>query len=469
MTTTNNHKITLKTTTTTTPTKKITLKTTTTPTTTKITLKTTNDVHASINENATINKTLKTHQQQAITWMNQRTSGLLDIEMGGGKTLIALAHALQHTGQTLIITKPNIIPEIEKQTTQHNNCNNHQQLVYTYHGPNRNKYTQRLNTAKIIITSYQTILQEHKHNKQQSHIYKQTFQNIYIDEIHEIRNNKNKTTIAVKNIKHTQIWGLTGTPIINQHKDIQTIADITHNQNKPHKEWIKVHKHTNNTQLPPHHTHNHHIQMTPEQKQNEKNIQNSDIHHLHKITLLKQNNTHPSLTNKYRQQQGLHTYPNNTHSTKTALIQKIITQNEQKGHNTIIYSQYTTTLKLIKKICKFTHTPLLYTGQQHKQQKQKNIHTYKNTPGTTILIQYHTGATGIDLTTNTQTHNIYTDEWWNTKIKEQCKARTNRPPQKQPTHTHNIHTQQSHIEDTIHKIQHTKQHTYKEYHTLTTQ
>ena len=79
--------------------------------------------------------------------------------------------------------------------------------MYLYHGRNRN--IDDLANAKIVISTYQTILND------KALFENISFDNLIIDEAQYIKNSGGKTYNAIKSIKASMKIILTGTPIEN--------------------------------------------------------------------------------------------------------------------------------------------------------------------------------------------------------------------------------------------------------------
>lgn len=101
--------------------------------------------------------------------------------------------------------------------------------VLIYHGPgNRGQSAEELKGYDIVITTYQTMTQElfqfgkstpeKKPNKKG--LFSLTWRRLVLDEGHQIRNPKAKMSQAASTLEAKSRWILTGTPIVNNLKDL---------------------------------------------------------------------------------------------------------------------------------------------------------------------------------------------------------------------------------------------------------
>jgi SWI/SNF-related matrix-associated actin-dependent regulator of chromatin subfamily A3 len=105
--------------------------------------------------------------------------------------------------------------------------------VYVFHGPAKSDPKLDLDNYDVVVTSYQTLLAEYnrigidfKNNthgrvpKTPRGLFGRLWRRLVLDEAHTIRNPESKTTFAVSSILAITRWSLTGTPIINELKDL---------------------------------------------------------------------------------------------------------------------------------------------------------------------------------------------------------------------------------------------------------
>lgn len=88
-----------------------------------------------------------------------------------------------------------------------------------YHGPNRAKTS--LVDYDVVVSSYETVRSDFENKA--SPIYSAYWHRVVLDEAHIIKNGKTKTAKATFNVESTRRWALTGTPIQNSVKELQSL------------------------------------------------------------------------------------------------------------------------------------------------------------------------------------------------------------------------------------------------------
>ncbi|XP_015113153.1 chromodomain-helicase-DNA-binding protein 7 [Diachasma alloeum] len=177
---------------------------------------------------------LMEHQRKALTWMRWRETckpagGILADDMGLGKTITTIALIMRsledewnqpegiddrnNPGGTLIVCPANLI----QQWKQEIQTSGHIPDVNVYHKEKENNIL-RLRVNQIVITSYDTLANNHKTHQQI--LYKIHWKRVVLDEAHVIRNPRTLRSECVALLKTQKRWALTGTPIHNLVRDI---------------------------------------------------------------------------------------------------------------------------------------------------------------------------------------------------------------------------------------------------------
>lgn len=124
-----------------------------------------------------------------------------------------------HHGGTLIICPASLIKQWEQEIVKH--VKRGVLTVNLFHGPKREYKPRRLAKDDVVITSYHTVLFEHKNN---GCLFGVNWERIILDEAHTIRNHKAQSSIGVCELKGKFRWALTGTPIQNKEFDLFAIV-----------------------------------------------------------------------------------------------------------------------------------------------------------------------------------------------------------------------------------------------------
>lgn len=169
------------------------------------------------------------------------SGGILADDMGLGKTiqmisLIATDIAQQkelvpnptvdekdcETG-TLIVAPLSVMSNWTGQIIQHVN-DDAPLKVFVYHGPNRN--SANLADYDVVITSYGTMVTEFTPGAKaipKTGLFSKKWRRVVLDEAHQIRNPKSKSSLAATALRSLSHWCLSGTPIVNSLKDFYSL------------------------------------------------------------------------------------------------------------------------------------------------------------------------------------------------------------------------------------------------------
>ncbi|KAK6380459.1 hypothetical protein LTS17_005649 [Exophiala oligosperma] len=160
------------------------------------------------------------------------SGGILADDMGLGKTIqiISLLMADPHrNGQpTLIIAPLGVMSNWSHQASLHVR-KKYTPRILTYHGAeNKDLSREELQKYDLVITTYQTMTQELFPNRSSEPIktpaakglFSITWRRLVLDEGHQIRNPKTKMALAASKLDARSRWVLTGTPIVNNLKDL---------------------------------------------------------------------------------------------------------------------------------------------------------------------------------------------------------------------------------------------------------
>jgi SWI/SNF-related matrix-associated actin-dependent regulator of chromatin subfamily A3 len=148
------------------------------------------------------------------------SGGILADDMGLGKTLQVISLILTGSpGQTLIVAPVSVMSNWEQQIQRHV-LPEHAPKVLIYHGAARQAAGKTLKDYDVVVTSYGTLTSE----ATAGNIFKINWRRVVLDEGHTIRNAKTKVSAAACALKAQSRWVLTGTPIINNVKDLHSLV-----------------------------------------------------------------------------------------------------------------------------------------------------------------------------------------------------------------------------------------------------
>ena len=166
------------------------------------------------------------------------SGGILSDDMGMGKTLemisllVTDSNVSSKSKTTLIVAPVGVMSNWSGQISHHIKPD-HALRVLVYHGNNKKPMSANdFNDYDVIITSYGTLATEYlprgKKNPpsglRSQGLFSVHWRRVILDEGHIIRNPQTKSALATTNLMAHSRWVLTGTPIINNLKDLFSLV-----------------------------------------------------------------------------------------------------------------------------------------------------------------------------------------------------------------------------------------------------
>ncbi|WLV24324.1 DEAD/DEAH box helicase [Aciduricibacillus chroicocephali] len=398
-----------------------------------------------------LNAELRSYQETGYQWFRSLSDyhfgGILADDMGLGKTLQSIAYiaSIDSDKPHLIVAPSSVIynwkNEVEKFAP-------HLRVaVMTGTPQEREEKIQEGNELDIWITSYQTL-------RQDIELYRELqFQTLILDEAQYIKNYQTKTSKAMREVKASRKFALSGTPIENSIDELWAIFQVIMPGLMPNHRKFKELSHEKIarmtrpfilrrlktevlTELPEKIESVQISELTKEQKElyigylNELRQETANslrtgsfrenrMKILAGLTRLRQICCHPSLF--------LENYEG-TAGKLEQLIQLIETLMES-GKRMLIFSQFTSMHELIAKILDKRGIGYFYLHGQTKSKERVEIcERFNNGENSIFLISLKAGGTGLNLT-GADTVILY-DLWWNPAIEDQAAGRAHRFGQK---------------------------------------
>ena len=161
------------------------------------------------------------HQREGVKWLlareraNDYPGGFLCDEMGLGKTVQLVATMIANpVPRTLIIVPKSIVTQWQSEIAKFAP----HLTVHLFDGPNRHVDL----TAQVTIAPYSVLAQ--RKGGPICPLISVEWNRIILDEGHEIRNQKAKSTVAARVLPARIRWVVTGTPIFNSIRDFVTLG-----------------------------------------------------------------------------------------------------------------------------------------------------------------------------------------------------------------------------------------------------
>ncbi len=421
---------------------------------------------------------VREYQQIGMDWLHKlhhfKLGGILADEMGLGKTLQIIGYLNANKGlKTLIIVPKALMYNWAQEITRFAPS-----LTYTVVNGVKTERIKLLaeNEADILITSYNML-------RIDIDMYKDEFDVCIIDEAQTIKNPQVQVTKAVKKINAHIKFALTGTPLENNLLDIWSITDFVNPNylgtqssfknkfiSERNTELLKFHlspimlrrvKKDVLQELPEKIETPVFCELTPKQKivyasyvrdYNERLSQiisseqmaSSQLEVLALLTRLRQIACHPSLfIDNYDGDSG-----------KLELLEELINENVENGNKILVFSQFTSFLKIVEQMIAQTDLKYYYLDGATKAQERIELVDKFNRDDTNVfLISLKAGGVGLNLTSASTV--IHLDPWWNPQVESQATDRAHRIGQKNVVQVNKLITKGT-IEEKIYLLQQEK-------------
>ena len=454
-----------------------------------------------------LNATLRYYQEIGFKWLKTldkyKFGGILADDMGLGKTIQILSiivdyiqnpekqdiiygqESLDKRRASLVIAPSSLVLNWNKEAEKF--AKDLKVLVIRGTLQERKKLIENLQDYDLVITSYDLLKRDIELYKEKD--YK--FRFIIADEAQYLKNSNTQNAKAIKNLKSDTRYALTGTPIENSlselwsifdfimpgylytYKKFKTMYEIPIIKDEDIKSLEKLRtliepfvlrrtKKEVLTELPEKETTILESEMTDEQKEiylsylanvkedvanliEEESLSTNQIKVLAALTRLRQICCHPSLFLK----------DYNGNSSKLEQCLEIIEEAINSNHKILLFSSYTSMLKIIEEKLKLRNISYFkLTGATKVDERLKIVEEFnENSNVKVFLISLKAGGTGLNLTGADMV--IHYDPWWNLSTENQATDRAYRIGQKNNVQVYKLITKNS-IEEKIYNLQQKK-------------
>lgn len=419
---------------------------------------------------------LRPYQTDGVHWLERLRSmylnGILADDMGLGKTLQAIAaitqaHAKDKKATTLIVCPTSLLYNWQEELHRFNP--KLKVMVVDGIPSSRKKLIAKIKEYQVVITSY-TLLQ--KDIEETSNI---CFNYVILDEAQHIKNRGTRNAKSVKQVQAVHRLILTGTPIENSLDELWSLFDflmpgLLSTYDRFVEKYIRVtgDMHLTNMQylkkklspfimrrmkadvlkdLPPVSEIVYHCQLSDVQKELYKSYAASardelvrlvkkegfdkvQIHVLATLTRLKQICCHPAIFAKEKAETG--------DSAKYEMLLELLQTLVGGGHKTVIFSQYTQMLHIMREDFKQRGIRFSYLDGSTKN-RMKIVNEFNESSEIPVfLVSLKAGGTGLNLVGADTV--IHYDMWWNPAVENQATDRVHRMGQKKSVSSYKLIT-----------------------------
>jgi SNF2 family DNA or RNA helicase len=431
------------------------------------------------------------YQKDGVHWLERLRlmylNGILADDMGLGKTLQAIAaitqNHLKNKGSHSLIVCPTSLLYNWKEELHKFNPKLKAMVIDGIPGQ-RKKLLQKISDYDVVITSY-TLLQK------DIEIYNQiSFSYAVLDEAQHIKNRGTRNAKSVKMIQAAHRLILTGTPIENSLDELWSLMDflmpgflstydrflekyirvqgpqqlqnIEYLRRKVSPFILRRMKSDVLQDLPPVSEIVYHCQLSDVQMDLYKSYAASardelvklverdgfdkvQIHVLATLTRLKQICCHPAIFAKEKPESG--------DSAKYEMLWELLQTLVQSGHKTVIFSQYTRMLQIMREDFEQRGISFSYLDGSTKNRLDIVKEFNENAKIPVFLVSLKAGGTGLNLVGADTV--IHYDMWWNPAVEAQATDRVHRIGQKNSVSSYKLITLNT-IEEKIVEMQRRK-------------
>ncbi len=433
---------------------------------------------------------LRQYQLTGFKWLKTLAEndlgGILADDMGLGKTLQSIVYITScivedPSSHHLIVCPTSLIYNWQDEIE--NFSPGLKALVITGNPSERQEAIEKYNDYDVLITSYPLI-------RRDIALYEKIeFHTVFIDEAQYIKNDSSLNAKSVKRLRAKHHFALTGTPIENSLSELWSIFDfIMPEYLYSHSRFVELyekpilkedmqalsdlHQHIEPfilrrmkkdvlTELPDKYETKMLTDLSEGQKlvymsflENIRNEMHSELEEngveknrikiLAALTRLRQICCHPStFLDNYQGGSG-----------KLELLMELIPEAIANDHRILVFSQFTSMLRIIEGELKDLDIPYFYLeGSTATQDRNDYVKRFNQGEGKVFLISLKAGGTGLNLTGADTV--IHYDPWWNPAVEDQATDRAYRIGQQNKVHVMKLITKGT-IEEKIFKLQRKK-------------
>ncbi|RNA66815.1 SNF2 helicase associated domain-containing protein [Alteribacter keqinensis] len=424
----------------------------------------------------TLNATMREYQKVGFGWLKTLGTygfgGILADDMGLGKTIQTIAYLLSEKadgkeGQALIVCPSSLVYNWQKEIQRF--APSLSTAVISGPSAERLSLLEGAKEADVVITSYPLL------RRDTEHYIKTVFSVFILDEAQYVKNDWTQTARAVKAIRASQAFALSGTPIENSLDELYSIFEVVLPGLFRSKKAFKEMKETDVAKrvrpfvlrrvkedvlsdLPDKIENVQFTELSDSQKAvylaqlqmlknevktaiREDSFQENRMKILAGLTRLRQICCHPKLF--------MENYTGN--SGKLDRLMEYLKEAVPSGKRVVIFSQFTKMLAMIRlELEKHGWKYHYLDGKTPSSDRVAMTEEYNAGGKPLFLISLKAGGTGLNLTGGDTV--ILFDSWWNPAVEEQAADRVHRFGQKKVVQVVKLVTAGT-IEEKIHQLQ----------------
>ena len=413
--------------------------------------------------------TLRDYQLQGYKWMRRLAEwgvgGCLADDMGLGKTVQALAVLVDRApaGPALVIAPTSVGFNWQREAGRFAPTLRTEQ----YRETSRQEFLKEVGPGDLVICSYGLALRDADALSQVA------WGSLILDEAQNIKNTQSKTARAIRNIPAAWKVALTGTPMENHLGELWSLfrtvspglfgswdrfrqrfaAPIERDQDDERRRALSqvikpfVLRRTKSDvlkDLPQRTEQNLYVDLSPAERRRYDEMRLAALGELDEIVGLPATQDQRfrilAIMTRLRQMAchlGLVDSAWEGTSAKLDLLLETLDELRSEGHRTLIFSQFTQYLGLIRRALDAAGVKYEYLdGSTSPKNRQEAVDRFQNGNADAFLISLKAGGTGLNLTG--ADYVIHMDPWWNPAVEDQATDRAHRLGQTRPVMVYRI-------------------------------
>ena len=399
---------------------------------------------------------LRGYQKEGVYWLKSlarnRFAGVLADEMGLGKTVQALAFLSALDGVSLVVCPSSLVVNWHREAERFAPKLGAQPV----HGPDRWNNPERLNGARLLITSYALLRRDLERYQQRE------FSCVLLDEAQHIKNPQSQAAQAAVGLRARHRLALTGTPIENSVRDIWSIMNFLMPKYLGGQQDFKERYETPIAAAPRGPEHQRLIRRLKPYilRRTKREVASELPDKIEQVLLCEldvdQRQIYAGILAEARQvvaefstsasanQQrmtaltmllrlrqacldprllGIEDGENGASSAKLELLRELLSEALLDGHRVLVFSQFATMLRLIRDQLSADNIDCCYLDGQTRH-RQAEVDRFQNGNAPVFLISLKAGGVGLNLTAADTV--IHFDPWWNPAVEAQATDRAHR-------------------------------------------
>lgn len=430
---------------------------------------------------------LRDYQEAGFCWLVDRlgslSGALLADEMGLGKTVQTIA-LIEHfkqcgeSGPSLVLVPTSLLGNWQEEFRRFAP----KLQIVTLHGSGRDLLREQVSAADCVLTSYGTLARDLAFHLRQSYAL------LVADEASLLRNPDSEISRSVAKLQASKRLALTGTPVENRILDLWSIFRVVAPGYLGAKsEFLERYESAESAgaterlrlrvspyllrrtksevakDLPEKVVVDEWLDLDPEARkrysevaqaglqaleeiQKTQGVGAGSLHLLTVLLRLRQICLEPSLIEKddSREPQGI----------KSKRLFEILTEREEQGKKTLVFSQFREYLRILKK-CDDLPGGQRFLLDGSTRNRARLVSDFQSTEGPAVfLISLKAGGYGLNLTAADTV--IHMDPWWNPAVEAQASDRAHRIGQTEPVTVYRLLTRAT-VEERVKRMQASKQ------------